>query len=766
MIDENAFDISLPVARIVNGVDGGKAAAGQIEPRSTLTNTERDVIWNKSTISENVKGNDSTEIESILELKFHSKRRKAGTKPKNLTTSDDFAGFELCEESIISRKEAVVLSEHHNIAENHEDYNTENEISEDDEKTFLARARKSMKLGQIIHTSEFEDLSMNISSAEIEGKEITQRVDADESKVETRRQSNLTSKKTIMDEDQSMDVSAETPIVRRKRKLSNRIYAIESKDFTGISLNMNNSNSTASTEASGSVRSGFFPNTASAVGKDGEKGWNTRRESGPPDQPEFPPFTYSTELFAGEEGRSVTDPHSNEVSENWVTIEERNEELSMKSVRRKSVVIGGLPSLPVDKTMIMENTAMFRPNIESTRLGGDGTSLTEFGTASPEAAASQKPGWDASTPVHLASLSIAQVSPKARSIAASVSNGIQSVTPESVHKKRNQTRQSLRPSVGQDRTRLEGLKQEEVNMENNDVETSIRLEVHNKEANEPNKEDGPNEDIAEPEDLNIDNINEHDMRGQEEGMLGPKAISEENDGDVTKAIPILVTKNAPTNAERKQLRQVTIARYLGTANFTESLGLSRLLSAEDGKKNERKVSKTSKKKISRKKKETTLVFPLRNVKFEYQRFSRFKVKKEAESILAEASAAFVNLVLSEEVSHIAAQRGSSKIELCDQRRFLGEWGPFNIPTVEDDLANKNFFPFVRNLVREELAAKLIPCHVGRGIVDPPADIWNENREKQTKPTVRTLSSMIKRFKVRFFRLFYLHYTFISSDYSC
>jgi len=743
---------------------------------------------------------DTIEDESTLEMETRSKRRKARTN-KDLVTTKDFEDIEPPQEiheNYVDAGDKNIVD--HGISKKSRE-ESETELLSDEEETYVAvRRTKSKKRDQMIDTAEFEGISVNIPVAEecfgLEN-EGTGKTEDHESEKRTNQADTEEgeAKKTPTDTTQELDDSEETPVKVIVR--NNRRPGFDTNDFEGISLNISHTTAT-------SLESGFIPNQSAvmaavsnreateqddvtAVGEEVETGGTAGRGAGVADQPGFSPTSNPTELLPGEAVRIAIETLNHEVPE--LTDERQLEERSLKSLRRKSVVIGGLPSLPVDRTMMMEETVAFRPNVESTRLGGDSSNLTELGTASPEVAASQKPGQDASTPVHLASLGNTRQSRKSKSIAAT-EDGTQYGTPELMREERRQTRHSLRPSLSQYHTRLEAQEIEEGGTQTTpgltellavpvvetvgtaaqvtpslitaaEVETEYqkekssyheeidnkgndRSETYDKVTNELNEingnaieqEEEQNEDIADDIDIPYENEEHYDddaMDGQQEGR------TMENDEFETTgavALPSVDTRTLPSNTERKAMRQATIARYFGNGNATGSLGLSKLLSPVEGKENQKKEAAPVKKKTAPKKKLKGPVFPLKNVKFEYHRFSRFKVKKEAESSLMDASTAFVDLLLSQEVSSIAKQRGASKIELCDQRRFAGEWGPFKIQTVEEDPSNKEFFPFVRNLVREELAAKLIPCHVGRGKVDPPEDIWDEKKVKKTKSKYR------------------------------
>ena len=62
---------------------------------------------------------------------------------------------------------------------------------------------------------------------------------------------------------------------------------------------------------------------------------------------------------------------------------------------------------------------------------------------------------------------------------------------------------------------------------------------------------------------------------------------------------------------------------------------------------------------------------MKNIKFDFNRFSRYKLKKEAEEVLADASEDFLTIAM-ERLSVLAQERGSARIHLADIRRLMGE----------------------------------------------------------------------------------------------
>ena len=120
-------------------------------------------------------------------------------------------------------------------------------------------------------------------------------------------------------------------------------------------------------------------------------------------------------------------------------------------------------------------------------------------------------------------------------------------------------------------------------------------------------------------------------------------------------------------------------------------------------------------------------FPPKNIKFDYNRFSRFKMKKDTEDILVEPIQDFMELAMAR-LSDLAKDRGAEKIHFCDIRRLMGECG-FVVP-VEQDPANRYLNSTLRDVAREDLVRELIPCSVGDGTVYPPVDCWKEKGGKK------------------------------------
>ena len=121
------------------------------------------------------------------------------------------------------------------------------------------------------------------------------------------------------------------------------------------------------------------------------------------------------------------------------------------------------------------------------------------------------------------------------------------------------------------------------------------------------------------------------------------------------------------------------------------------------------------------------------MKFDFNRFSRFKLKKDDKGILMDAHQDFMDMAMAR-LSNLADERGADKIHLCDIRRLAGECG-FVKPS-EEDPNNRHFYSVIRDVCREDLARELIPCNMGDGTVYPPEDIWEDKgaRKKMSKPS--------------------------------
>ena len=222
-----------------------------------------------------------------------------------------------------------------------------------------------------------------------------------------------------------------------------------------------------------------------------------------------------------------------------------------------------------------------------------------------------------------------------------------------------------------------------------------------------------------------DKEEDDDVSVEEEQQIN---INSPNISDPVRPVMEPEVRVMPNSKERKEMRQATLVRYLGIQDTTARQGLETLLTPQQVKK---KVIASKKPKPTKEKPKT--YFPAKNVKFDFNRFSRFKLKKDAEDILMDASQDFMDMAMAR-LSDIAEERGADKIHLCDIRRLFGECG--YAKPVEEDPNNRHFYSVLRDVCREDLVRELIPCNMGDGTVYPPEDIWQEKggRKKGVKPS--------------------------------
>merc|ERR1711874_51228 len=100
---------------------------------------------------------------------------------------------------------------------------------------------------------------------------------------------------------------------------------------------------------------------------------------------------------------------------------------------------------------------------------------------------------------------------------------------------------------------------------------------------------------------------------------------------------------------------------------------SPLISPLDSPQKEKPKQKPKPRATSSKKIDSKLIFPAKQVKFEYQRFSRYKLKADAERTLVKGSEDFLKEAL-RRMSDFAGERGAESIPLCDIRRMMVECG--------------------------------------------------------------------------------------------
>merc|ERR1719242_858570 len=175
----------------------------------------------------------------------------------------------------------------------------------------------------------------------------------------------------------------------------------------------------------------------------------------------------------------------------------------------------------------------------------------------------------------------------------------------------------------------------------------------------------------------------------------------------------------PDSSTRRAMRHANLERYLGMADLTvDGRGLANIFTPESSPK-ETKVVKPKKLKEPIK---TT--FPAKKTIQQFNRFSRYKLKKEAEDLVLDASEDFVELAMAR-LKQLSVARGDSKIQLCDIRRYMTECG-FLLP-VEEDFMDLRLYEQIRELhfCDEELQWELIPMQRVMGRTYPPEDVWKE-----------------------------------------
>ena len=262
------------------------------------------------------------------------------------------------------------------------------------------------------------------------------------------------------------------------------------------------------------------------------------------------------------------------------------------------------------------------------------------------------------------------------------------------------------------------------------------------------------------DDDNVDHSVSRSHVDREESIIVEKEAGEEDHEDilyVDKSLEYLnlpsssQVKNVPSSQERKELRQATLSRYLGAASSSTLSPLITPASSPPPQHVEPEKEKPRPRKI--KAKETT-IFPAKHIKFEYQRFSRYKLKADTEKMLVETSEDFMQQCL-QRMSKFADERGADKIHLCDIKRMMVECG--FVKREEDDPKKREFYCEIREIARESLAQELIPCDKGAGVVYPPKDCWElkgGRRRTQSKSSSslgsnkKKKADTMRRFKVR------------------
>lgn len=211
-------------------------------------------------------------------------------------------------------------------------------------------------------------------------------------------------------------------------------------------------------------------------------------------------------------------------------------------------------------------------------------------------------------------------------------------------------------------------------------------------------------------------------------------------------------KSIPSSQERKEMRQATLSKYLGVNDATS---LSPLTTPQVSPKKTKEQMPKAKPTKRLKAKDTSLI-PAKNIKFEYQRFSRYKVKPDAEKTLVSASNEFLNRAM-KRMSVFAAERGAVKIHMCDIKRMMVECG--FVKPAEEDPTGREFTCELREIARDSQIKELIPMNKGLGNIYPPRDLWDIKGGKKSKNVapVPSASSVgggkkVKADKVRRFKV--------------
>ena len=175
------------------------------------------------------------------------------------------------------------------------------------------------------------------------------------------------------------------------------------------------------------------------------------------------------------------------------------------------------------------------------------------------------------------------------------------------------------------------------------------------------------------------------------------------------------------------MRQATLTRYLGTRDPAASplAGSTPVISPAN--KPPPQSEKPKPKQPRKPKAQPKSVFPAKNIKFEYHRFSRYKLKPAADNALVASSEAFIKQCM-EKMSGFAAERGAEKIHMCDIRRMMAECG--FVKPEDEDPNNREFYYELREVAKDSQVAELIPCSKGAGVTYPPKDVWDIKGGKQ------------------------------------
>merc|ERR1719341_397977 len=267
------------------------------------------------------------------------------------------------------------------------------------------------------------------------------------------------------------------------------------------------------------------------------------------------------------------------------------------------------------------------------------------------------------------------------------------------------------------------------------VDMDTAAEEEDPESEEVASEQDEDEECEAEEGATSDQDNVEDDEG-EDGAIGTVDIEQ-----AEREMPPPGEHRFPDSSVRRAMRNANLERYLGMADLTvDGKGLTNIFTPESSPK-EPKVVKPKKKKEPIK---TT--FPAKKTMQQFNRFSRYKLKKEAEDLVLDASEDFVDLARVR-LKQLSVDRGDSKIQLCNIRRYMTECG-FLLP-VEEDTMDIRLFEQIRELhfCDEELQWELIPMRRVMGRIYPPEDIWREPdlpSSSKSKANRASLASKKKR----------------------
>ena len=215
-------------------------------------------------------------------------------------------------------------------------------------------------------------------------------------------------------------------------------------------------------------------------------------------------------------------------------------------------------------------------------------------------------------------------------------------------------------------------------------------------------QDEDQDDISESEQAQAKEIMEQNQVADVDEV---EAAEDEDDDDdlpgneeAVDVVPPASSRTLATSKERRAQREANLERYLGLRDST-------VRGVSGGATPKLQVTKPVPKKKPQPKAKAETTFPFKQTKFDFNRFSRFKLKQEAEPVLLDASEDFMEIAM-ERLRALAAARGAEKVQLCDIRRYMGECG--FVPPVEQDPTQRILFGAIRETVKEEVVLQLIP----------------------------------------------------------